>query len=460
MTIWTPTLATTNKPIYKKLADAIEQAIQNGDLKFEQKLPPQRRLADLLQVTIGTITRAYNEAERRGCVIAKVGSGTFVKTPQLNNYLSQSPISNKYDLRSANAPMGAQSEMLSIGLRELADQHGNLNNCLTYQAEDGLLAQRQQLVDWLIQRNVNCTQENVLFTNGGQHGIFLTLQAYCRAGDTVLAEGLCFQGINIACQQQQLRCIGLTIDDDGIVPAALAAAIKQSNPRILYLTAQLQNPTCSQMSLARKKEILALCQLHDILIIEDDVQFLPWQDKLPSFYQLDPQITVYISSFSKSFSGGIRLGYIIANIALKTKIKLALRANCWTLSPLIIELVCHWLTNGKMAALEQWLSNEMAARHRIVEQQLSDFSLTFHPHGYNTWLTLPEQWRAVDFVKYAQDNDVLVRAAESYAIGKFSAPQNIRLCICAPKDRVELKNALIILKRCLNKDNVSTAAVL
>ena len=78
MTIWTPILDSA-LPKYLALAQAIEEAINQGELKPEDKLPPQRRLADAIKVTIGTISRAYIEAERRGLVTAKMGSGTYVR---------------------------------------------------------------------------------------------------------------------------------------------------------------------------------------------------------------------------------------------------------------------------------------------------------------------------------------------------------------------------------------------
>ena len=78
MTIWTPELPSQG-PRYKALADAIAEAITGGTLSANDKLPPQRRLADALGVTVGTITRAYNEAEQRGLVTARVGSGTYVR---------------------------------------------------------------------------------------------------------------------------------------------------------------------------------------------------------------------------------------------------------------------------------------------------------------------------------------------------------------------------------------------
>ncbi len=79
MTIWTPDLAAFDGPLYLKLVKAIEQGIVNGELPPQTRLPTHRSLADRLGVTVGTVTRAYSEAERRGLLAARVGHGTWVK---------------------------------------------------------------------------------------------------------------------------------------------------------------------------------------------------------------------------------------------------------------------------------------------------------------------------------------------------------------------------------------------
>ncbi len=79
MTIWVPSIEHMTGPRYRAIAQAIGDAIARGGLAPGEKLPPQRRLADALGVTVGTVTRGYAEAEHRGWVSARVGSGTYVK---------------------------------------------------------------------------------------------------------------------------------------------------------------------------------------------------------------------------------------------------------------------------------------------------------------------------------------------------------------------------------------------
>jgi len=80
MTMWKPDLSRRTGPLYLAIADAMAAGIEGGELKAGDRLPPQRSLAFDLGLTIGTVTRAYAEAERRGLVAGEVGRGTFVRS--------------------------------------------------------------------------------------------------------------------------------------------------------------------------------------------------------------------------------------------------------------------------------------------------------------------------------------------------------------------------------------------
>ncbi|WKE65100.1 PLP-dependent aminotransferase family protein [Gallaecimonas kandeliae] len=444
VTIWTPDLGPFQGPKYLRLADAIAQAIAGGELAAGTKLPPQRLLADKLGVTVGTVTRAYDEAQRRGQLEARVGSGTFVK----GQALALAPASGEaLALDGAMAPLGPQARMLSEGLTALAQDAEALHRCLPYPQANGLPAQRQRFLAWLAGQGFALEDSQLLLNHGGQHGIHIALQALCEAGDTVLCEGLSFPGIKFACQEQGLKLVGLAMDDQGLLPEALEAACKQYRPRAIYLTPNLQNPSCATLPLERRQAILALCRQYDLWVLEDDVQFMDPAAKPQALFQLDPERVVFLSSFSKRYAGTVRLGFMLFPARLRSRMDLGLRASTWTVSPLVLELVSRWLAGGQMDALEQWLAGEMRARRQLADQLLP--GLQGEASGFNCWLALPEPWRASDFSRAAMERGVRIRVAEDYAIGRLPAPQAVRLSISQPGSRQELTLALGILHQLL-----------
>src|SRR3982750_2135302 len=79
LTMWLPNLDGRRGPVYRAIADAIDESVQDGTLRAGARLPPHRDLADHLDVTVTTITRAYTEAARRGLTTGHVGRGTFIR---------------------------------------------------------------------------------------------------------------------------------------------------------------------------------------------------------------------------------------------------------------------------------------------------------------------------------------------------------------------------------------------
>src|SRR6185312_14444318 len=79
MTSWSPNLDQSSGPRYVAIADTLARDIAQGVLKAGDRLPTHRELAWKLGVTVGTVTRAYSEAERRGLIAGEVGRGTFIR---------------------------------------------------------------------------------------------------------------------------------------------------------------------------------------------------------------------------------------------------------------------------------------------------------------------------------------------------------------------------------------------
>src|SRR5690349_1249678 len=96
MTSWLPDLAQHNGPRYVAIADRLAEDISKGRLKSGDRLPTHRELAWKLGVTVGTITRAYAEAERRGLIGGEVGRGTFIRDRGIDTLTSGEPDSDGF----------------------------------------------------------------------------------------------------------------------------------------------------------------------------------------------------------------------------------------------------------------------------------------------------------------------------------------------------------------------------
>ncbi|SFX10028.1 PLP-dependent aminotransferase family protein [Marinospirillum alkaliphilum] len=448
--------AADNKtPRYKALADALAAAIQQGELQPDTRLPPQRLLADALEVTTGTVTRAYAEAERRGLVEARVGSGTYVRVVQADDrpdfyHLMAEGGDGSIDLSlSLMVPCPLRLQSLHQAMQQVAADPQQLAAALAYQSERGQPRQLQVFADWLQRLGVKVNPEQMIITDGGQHGIFLSLQALLAPGELLVSDALTYPGVIAAARELHLRHQGLPLDEEGLDTHALERLCQQQRPRAVYLMPDQNNPTGRVLSPARRQHLAELAERYDFWIIEDAVQFLPPEFRLQRLADLAPQRTLYLFSSSKILAGGLRVGLIAAPAGILPRLMAALRAHCWMAPPLMVALTCAWIESGETDRLLRWQWQEVQARQQLLGEVLAGQVYSRHPAGFVVWLSLPGDWRAGEFVRAAADAGVRVLAAEPFCVGNQAVPRAVRLCVSPPAERELLKEGLLRLKHLL-----------
>lgn len=442
------------EPLYRQIADAIEQHIASGKLLAGHKLPTHRALADQLKVTVGTVTRAYAEAERRELVEARVGAGTFVcqhDTPSwVYNYSAQEE--ETCNLGHNIPPCIDRAEMLKQAMASLSRHPEQLNQMMLYHDPQGLGTHRQVIARWLQGKGLDIDPDRMHFTSGGQHAAQLILSAFCRQGDTLLVEQVTYPGFLSLARQQQVSVKPVELDHEGIIPASLEAACRQYQPRMLYCTPTLQNPTTATMSEQRREEILAICRQHQVLLVEDDVNGLLPQQRPAPMLNLAPEQVIHIGGLSKCLAPGLRLGYIQVPLKLQQRLNTALHNHSLMISPLLTGLACELIQKGDADRVLQQIHHDIDLRQQLVTRHLGRFALQHTADSFHVWLTLPDYWRLSDFVKAAEQRGVIIKSAEMFTPPGATIPPAVRLAISAPFTHQKLEQGLQILAELLEKD--------
>ncbi len=447
--------AARSAPKYKQIADAIALKIEQGELSSNDKLPTHRSLADELNVTVGTITRAYSELERRGLVEARVGAGTFVVNKQKAYWaFDQNENSNEINFGFNIPPQLDRSEMLKEAMKAVSQSPQALNQFMIYQKPTGIPSHREIIAQWLQKNGVDIQPEQMLFSSGAQHAMQMVLEAFTRAGDTILVEKLTYPGLISLARQKQLSIKGVDMDEEGVLPEALDAACRQHQARFIYLTPTLQNPTTATMSLERRHAILKVCKQHDLIIIEDDVNGLLPVSPPPPLVNLAADQVIHIGAVSKCLAPGLRVGYIQPPKKLYHSLSMTLQNHSWMISPLLTALTCELVQSGRFEQTLKAIRTEMSARISLANEYLGDFSPRWQPNCYHLWLPLPEQWRLTDFVNQAEKSGVIVKSAELFTPPAANIVPAVRLALSSPIDQTQLKSGLIKLKALLESNPI------
>lgn len=454
MTKWTPDIRRKPGPRYLAIANAIAEAVSSGELKPGTRLPTHRELAGRLKVSVHTVSAAYAAAERHGDVIGEVGRGTFVQARSRDggvNYILDRRPQGLVDLSIAT-PASSQVHARAIreAMRELA--RGSAVEAMTaFRPINGAARHREAAARWLEPTGLDPDPERILISNGAAHGLQLALATLTNPGDLVLTSSLVDHGIISLASVLHFRLAGLPIDEHGILPEAFDEACRGGEVKVLCCTPTLNNPTSSLMPLERRRALADIAVRHHVAIVEDDVYGPLLADAPPALSSLVPEISIYVTSFTKSVVAGLRTGYVVAPDSMIQRLATRLRATSWMGTPLLAEIAAQWIGDGTAAALVSWQREELTARQLMVREVLGDYDVAAHPQGLNAWLTLPSHWRARSFVSQAALKYVAVTPAEPFVVGRLPEPHAVRISLGVPAGREELRRGLEVLAEILQR---------
>ena len=464
---WTPSLTGTTGTLHGRVLHALRRDIAAGTLCPGGKMPPHRELSRRLGIGVGTVTRAYGEAERLGLLTSAVGRGTFVartavspEEPGLARYDDdpEAPI----DL-SLNLPTGdAVSDRIGDVFERLRSR-SDLGQYVAVAPHAGIDWHRQALADWL-RRTVhfgNVDWSKLVITTGAQQAMSLCIDEMCRPGDVVLTEAATFGGIRAIAAYRELHLVGVAMDRDGIIPAALDDAIGRHGARVLYLQPTLQNPTTRTIPMSRRQEVAAIARARDLTLIEDDVDaataFALDLDRvhadLVPLAMIAPERIFYISSVSKSLTPGPRVGMVVAPDRERfDRLCVGMRATCYasgTLGPLI---VAQWIKDGTADEILSAVAREAAFRLELARRMLGDaVEVPLFPTSLHVWLPMPEL-RAERVANGALRRGVVLTPPASFLVNG-EAVSGLRLCLNVVTRR-ELERALRIVRSVLSDEVV------
>lgn len=435
---WSPTIHDGPGTLHQRLVQALRQDIVAGRLEPDEQLPTHRALAIRLGIGVGTVTRAYAEAERIGLLTSAVGRGTYVAAagaasgdPATHDEASQGTIDLSLNLQAH--PIAASR--IATALARLP-MRPDFSESLTAAPHAGIDWHRQTLAGWFrrVAHYDTIDWGRLLVTTGAQQALSIVVDTLGRPGDVILTEAVTFSGFRALAAQRGVRCAGVDMDDEGIHPTALEAAIRETGSRLLYVMPTLQNPTTRTMSQARREAIARLARAHDLTLIEDDVYaplaFLEGGGReLVPLADLAPERTCYISSASKAIAMGLRVGILVApDTARFAAFSQTMRADCYAASSIASLLACQLIKDGQaneiLAAVALEASSRMALAQRTLGDAIAPPSFLTSLHA---WLPMPEL-RAERIANGALRRGVILSPPASFQVeGELVA--GIRLCL-------------------------------
>ncbi|NBX21636.1 MAG: PLP-dependent aminotransferase family protein, partial [Betaproteobacteria bacterium] len=281
-----PDIAT---PLVSQIVDGLRGLIAGQVLKPGTKLPSIRAFAVAHNVSVFTVVEAYDRLVAQGWLVSRAHSGFFVKrreeggsvgapareveTPRFDAswYLKQIFENRNLPLKPGCGWLPHDwlfGDAVRRSMRQLSSDGSELDG---YGLPYGHMALRMIIAESLAEHQISADAGQVLLTHGSSQGLDLVARCLLKPGDTVLVDDPGYPNLLFMLRFWGVDVVGVPRTGVGYDLAALEAILATRKPKAFFTQPRLQSPTCSVASVAQLHRLLQLAELHDFVLVENDI---------------------------------------------------------------------------------------------------------------------------------------------------------------------------------------------
>ena len=295
-------------------------------------------------------------------------------------------------------------EQMKAAFDKVLSENGKV--ALQYGPTDGYPLLREWIANSLSTDGCTIMPEQVLMTSGSQQALDLLGKVLIDEGSRVLVETPSYLGALQAFSVYRPEFKSVATDDHGLVPSSIEPVAKGA--RMLYALPNFQNPTGRSLSIERRVELVETCARLGIPLIEDDPYgALSYKgEPFPKMLNMNPDGVIYMGSFSKVLTPGIRLGYVVAPLPLVRRLELAKQAadlHTAQLTQMVVyEVIKDGFLDQHIPKIRTLYANQCQAMlDAMAESFPSSVTWTKPEGGMFIWVTLPKHIDAMKLLDQA-----------------------------------------------------------
>jgi 2-aminoadipate transaminase len=317
---------------------------------------------------------------------------------------------------------------------------------------------RDFVVDKVAGRGIRCTPDDVLITSGSGQGLDLVNRVLLNRGDTVILEEFTYGGALTKLQRLGVNVVGAPLDDDGLRIDALGQILEDLRqkgivPKFIYTIPTVQNPTGSIMTVERRRALLGLAERHGLPIFEDECYAdLVWSDGAPpSIYSMDPSRVIHVGSFSKTLSPALRLGYVVADWAVMSRLvglKRETDSGTGALEQMIVAEYFSRSFTEHVGELTGVLKEKLDTMVEALEREFgTTIEKMWRPKGgIFLWIKLPDRVDVTKLVAPAAKEGLVFNPGPEWSCNPGATKSHMRLCFALPS-KADIRSGVAALAR-------------
>lgn len=428
-----------DQPLYFQIYTQLKQLIQTGELAAGMKLVSKRQLALINGISQNTVMNAYNQLLTEGYIYSIERSGYFVADVELLFKSRETAVTSNHNDAKQLTTAPTKIDYLYNFTDSIPDQQlfpfkaikkiyqkllDSENSTYLHATEhQGLYELRSTLQQYLSQsRGVPCQADQIILGPSSQYLIQLLLQLLPEVSNIGM-ESPGYLGANQLLSHLKIEIQPIPLDESGAKPEALEDARLQ----LLYSTPNHQFPTGSIMPLERRQSLLEWANSSsERFIIEDDYdsEFKYSGRPIPPLKQLDTQDKViYMGSFSRSISPGIRISFMVLPHYLLDKYRIGFNQLTSSLNTLNQWLVYDFMASGQFERhlnhSRSFYKKKRDALIKSIRQLDPNAHILGADAGLYILLSPSLDYQPERFKQLAQANSIKIRTLSDYSFGKI-----------------------------------------
>ena len=331
-------------------------------------------------------------------------------------------------------PISFPQEELKISMNRIAEKFGA--KIYQYSTTLGL----DSLREYIVQRykkiwNMDITVDNVIITTGSQQALDLIGKVFINEGDKVMVESPSYLGLLQAFHLYEANFIQTKLNDDGLDIEELEKTIKVHKPKLAYLIPNFQNPTGLTYTSENRKKVFEIIKDEDMILIQDDpygeLRFTD-EDRIPYIGLNQTEKNIYLGSFSKIVTPGMRLGYVIANKEIIKMLETAKQASDLHSNIFGQYLISDYLYNNDLDKhIEKIKKLYKIQANAMIEAMKKYFpknvKFTIPKGGMFSWVTLEEGKSSAELFNKAIKKNVAFVPGNPFYVNAAKDVNTLRL---------------------------------
>lgn len=443
-----------------ELTQRLAHDIEQGLVAAGTRLRSVRDAARKEGVGINTVLEAYNRLVARGFVESRPGSGFYVRpsasawkntpAPHVSAAvdlvsLLREQLEQHYEVRVGDGrPPASWIEDSEVGKQLRRSQTGGREDYgHGYGNPWGYRPLRETIARLLAERGIHSDSQQILLTHGANHALDLIIRHLLAPGDKVLVDSPGYYPLFGKLKLAKVEMLGIPRLDDGPDLAVLQETLKGERPRLFFTQSLAHNPTGSSISLSKAHKLLQLAAEHGCLVVEDDPfadLHPPTAPRLAALDQLDH--VIYVSSFSKTLSAGLRVGYIAGAPDLISDLCDLKMLTLVSTSDFVERVVCQLISAGHYRRHISKLKSRLNELHPVAVNALRRLGAKVKapdPGGYYLWLELPSDIDELALIQKAAASGIFLAPGGVFYPSRTQHPPALRVNVAYANDPRFLK---------------------